>query len=84
MQCDLREDETVEHMMLVCNKYERERNEMMRVVSECIGIVQWMVCANAGDHGMRVLLGLSEWSSEGVVGATKVFLQKAWSKRRQV
>ena len=82
MQCELSVDETVEHVILACSKYERERNEMLRMVTECVGREQWMECANGDDRGMRVLLGLSEWTNESAISATKAFLQKAWSKRR--
>ena len=30
--CDMGEDETVEHVVLECQKYDRDRIEMMRVI----------------------------------------------------
>ncbi|MPC53796.1 hypothetical protein E2C01_047696 [Portunus trituberculatus] len=35
--CDMGEDETVEHVMLECKKYERDRHEMMQVILTELG-----------------------------------------------
>ena len=35
--CDIREDETVEHVILECEKYDHERMEIMHVVLTDMG-----------------------------------------------
>ncbi len=59
--CDIGEDETVEHMVLECVKYARDRNEMMQVVQRELGKVrvktgkEWIGwCCSWGCVGRRM------------------------------
>ena len=57
------EDKTVEHVVLVCVKYARERNEMMQVVLRELGNVrvemtgrEWMLLLGlCGDRNGRII-----------------------------
>ena len=61
--CDRGVDETIEHVMLECEKYEREREEMLSVVKQELGQTLWdNLCQLAeGNPQFLVvnLLGLS-------------------------
>ena len=78
MSYDSGEDETVEHVVLVCGRYELLRGMMM-------GAIRLEVEAWAGDadewtpeEWMRVLLGLDDRVSDVIVGVVKEFLDEVW------
>lgn len=84
--CDMGEDETVAHVVMECEKYERERAEMMRVVES---EVDWSedevngVVVRTEREWMLLLLGLSgEWTVR-MVEAVKSFLERMWSVRNR-
>ena len=86
--CDSGRDETIEHVLLECEKYERERRSMIEDVKEEIGSELWesMVQEGEGINPTRVvlfLLGLStedEWNST-TVERVKAFLESMWTER---
>ena len=86
-KCDTGVDETVEHVLLECVKYERDREHMLNVVKEAVGPDRWAeISPPAGDpiHLVLFLLGLSEveqWSSATMEGV-KHFLEKMWLTRK--
>ena len=59
--CDMGEDETVEHVMLECVKYARDRHEMMQVVLRELGQDR---VEKTGREWMVVLLGLCVWGDQ--------------------
>ncbi|KAF2357617.1 hypothetical protein FHG87_011630 [Trinorchestia longiramus] len=74
-------EETVEHLVLECSKYEHERESFMDVVRAQYGENQWNARCVEEDLGMRYLLGLDEECNMSVVDAAKNFLVYAWNKR---
>ena len=80
--CDMGVDETVEHVVLECEKYERERRDMMDVVLTEMGSEAGVVIERTGIEWMVLLLGLCEETTERMIDAVKEFLEKMWSVRR--
>ncbi|MPC38231.1 hypothetical protein E2C01_031736 [Portunus trituberculatus] len=62
--CDSGEDETVEHVMLECVKYVRDRYEMIQVVLAELGHNKNERVEKTGREWMVVLLGLSRETNE--------------------
>ena len=81
MMCDGGWDESVEHMVLVCERYVRERERMVDVVRLEVGA--WMNDANSWttEERMRMLLGLGDRVSDAIVGDVKDFLDRVWRVR---
>ncbi len=83
-KCDMGEDETVVHVMRECEKYERDRWEMMRVVQWEIGWVANEVNRAVERYErdwMLLLLGLSRETTKRMVKAVKGFLERMWCTR---
>ena len=81
--CARRVDETVVHVMLFCERYQRERTEMMRVVlSEMGGDVDGRTGGTEREWMVR-LLGLSDEASVRMIEAVKSFLEKLWHIRNR-
>ena len=81
VMCDSSEDETVEHVVLVCGRYERLRERMMGVVS--LEVKAWVGDVDKWTNGewVRVLLGLSDRVSDIIVEVVKEFLDRVWRVR---
>ena len=79
--CDMEEDETVEHVVLECVKYDRERMEMMRVVLSEMGCRVNELVERTGREWMVLLLGLCGDTTARIMDAVKVFLEKMWTVR---
>ncbi|KAF2347392.1 hypothetical protein FHG87_021854 [Trinorchestia longiramus] len=82
LQCNRGVEETVEHLVLECSKYEQERECLMDVVHEQCGENKWNARCVEEDSGMRYLVGLDEECNMTVVDAMKDFLVYAWNKRQ--
>ncbi|KAF2366974.1 hypothetical protein FHG87_002248 [Trinorchestia longiramus] len=82
LQCNRGVEETVEHLVLDCSKYEQERESLMDVVHEQCGENKWNARCVEEDSGMRYLVGLDEECNMTVVDAMKDFLVYAWNKRQ--
>ena len=82
--CDMGEDETVEHVVLECERYNRERMEMMRVVLVEMGYEANVRVERTGREWMVLLLGLCDESTERMITAVKEFLEKMWCARHRV
>ncbi|MPC67802.1 hypothetical protein E2C01_061988 [Portunus trituberculatus] len=76
--CDVGEDETVEHEVLKCVKYARDRYEMIQVVLRELGHDRVEM---TGREWMVVLLGLCEEMNERMIEAVKEFLERMWRAR---
>ena len=84
--CDMGEDESVEHVVLECEKYERDRMEMMQVILTELGHSwdervektgrEWMVLLL-----LLLLLGLCRETNERMIEAVKEVLEKMWRVR---
>ena len=79
--CDMGEDETVEHVLLECGKYDRERMDMMRVVLTEMGFRMNDLVEMTGRERMVLLLGLCGDATECMIEAVKMFLERMWSVR---
>ncbi len=76
-------EETIEHVMLQCTRYEKERTEMVNVVKQEIGINRWNeMIEGRPKRTKEYLLGLSiidKWTNESTE-SVKVFLGP-WAAR---
>ena len=79
--CDMGEDETVEHVILECEKYDRDRIEMMRVIFPELGWDESERMEKTGKEWMVLLLGLSTETTEAMIEAVKEFLERMWCAR---
>ncbi|MPC37376.1 hypothetical protein E2C01_030850 [Portunus trituberculatus] len=79
--CDMGEDETVKHVVLGCERYERDRREMMQVILTELGHNRDEILEKTGREWMVLLLGLCREMSERMIEAVKEFLKKMWSGR---
>ena len=80
-QCDGGVNETVEHLVLECPRYNEERMELLNIVTDSIGMNEWDERKREDDHGMCILLGLGKGKNRRVTVAMKEFLEMAWNKR---
>ena len=63
--CDMREDVTVELVVLECEKYDRDKMEMMRVILTEMGREMNEVIERTGREWMVLLLGVcGDWGDE--------------------
>ena len=69
--CDMREDETVEHVALECEKYDRDRMEMMRVILTKMGREMNEVIERTGKEWMVLLLGMYGEASVLMIDSVK-------------
>ncbi len=79
--CDMGEDETVEHVVLECAKYARDRYEMMQVVLTELGHTGNDRVEKTGREWMVLLLGLCGGVNERMIEAVKEFLERMWRAR---
>merc|ERR1712035_249456 len=70
--CDMGEDETVEHVVLECERYNRERMEMMRVVLVEMGYEANVRVERTGREWMVLLLGLCDKSTKSADNNEKI------------
>ena len=85
--CERGVDETIEHLLLQCEGYDREREMMLYVVKREMGEGKWEeICEMQEWELVRpvlCLLGLSrmdKWNRE-TVESVKDFLERVWMKR---
>ncbi|KAG0698434.1 V-type proton ATPase subunit d 1 [Chionoecetes opilio] len=74
--CDMGEDETVEHVILECEKYNGERMEMMHVILTEMGCEMNKVVEKTGREWILLLLGLCGETSGRMIEAVKEFLER--------
>ena len=79
--CDMGEDKSVEHVVLECEKYERDRMEMMQVILTELGHSWDERVEKTGREWMVLLLGLCREKNERMIEAVKEFLEKMWRVR---
>ena len=66
--CDMGEDETIEHVVLECEKYDRDRIKMMGVTLTEMGREMNDVIERTGREWMMLLLGLCGETGERLNG----------------
>ena len=71
--CARGEDETVEHVILECEKYDRDRREMMRVILPELGCRVNEKVEKTEKEWMLLLLGLSTETTEVMIAAVKEY-----------
>ena len=81
LMCDMGEDESVEHVVLECEKYERDRMGMMQVILTELGHSWDERVEKTGREWMVLLLGLCKETNERMIEAVKEFLEKMWRVR---
>lgn len=85
--CESGEDETVEHILLKCVRYERERREMLGAIvqeigedewNDVVGRYEWVI-----DRIVIYLLGLSDLNkwNESTAQSVKDYLEVVWRRR---
>ena len=79
--CRCHADESVYHIIVECERYERERNVLIQSVSEEWGrefFIDWN-----GNENLKIcqLLGIGDLPNERVIEAVKIFLVDVWKKR---
>lgn len=87
LMCDRGVDETVEHVVLECERYEDARARMLEVVIGELGVETWNDMRQENTNKQIVyLLGLCEerGSNFRIVDSMKNYLEIAWSERRRV
>ena len=72
---------SVEHVVLECEKYERDRMEMMQVILTELGHSWDERVEKTGREWMVLLLGLCRETNERMIEAVKEFLEKMWRVR---
>ena len=82
-KCDRGVDETVVHVMLLCERYRRERTEMMRVVLSEMGRDVNDRTARTEREWMLLLLGLNGEANDRIMEAVKSFLEQMWCARNR-
>ena len=79
--CARGEDETVEHVILECEKYDRDRREMMGVILPELGCRVNEMVEKTEKEWMLLLLGLSTETTEVMIAAVKEYLERMWCAR---
>ena len=79
-QCDRGVDESVLHVVLECERYDRERQRLLDSVVQLVGQDEWLRVSSMDDRGMCLLLGLGE-GCLNVTEMVKMFLVKVWTER---
>jgi hypothetical protein len=75
--------ETVEHLLLRCTFYERERRDLFQAIEAEVGGEVWRDSAGDPEERMALLLGSGRESTGEVTNYTKQFLSRVWRKREQ-
>ena len=83
VECEGNDVESVEHVMLECPKYARERQRMMNVVLKELAAEENVLMGRDGKEWMISLLGLNEERTNESVRAVKMFLEEVWCMRRK-
>ena len=71
----------MEHVVLVCERYEQQRGKMVDVVR--LEMEVWMGDADewTTEEWVRLLFGFGDRVSDAVVGVVKEFLDRVWRIR---
>ena len=74
--------ETLEHMLVECNGYERERAKLNERMEGIIGVQKWNESKQHEDKGIQTLLCVNESKEkESIVREVKMFLKDVWKRR---
>ena len=77
--------ETVEHMIVECDRYRDQRTQLIQEVTGIIGEEEWSRRIDEEDGGITTVLGLYDKKEEvkKIVESMKKFLVKSWSERSE-
>ncbi|MPC94323.1 hypothetical protein E2C01_089487 [Portunus trituberculatus] len=75
------EGETVEYGVLKCERYDRDRREMMQVIMTELEHNRNERVEKTGKEWMVMLLGLCGERSEKMIEAVKEYLERMWRAR---
>ena len=77
--------ETVEHVIVECERYEEERRQLVTDIINIIGEEEWTRRLEEEDGAITTALGLYEDSrkeTDRLIKCTKKFLLQIWEKRQ--
>ena len=80
--CSTGQVESVNHVLVECHKYERERDVLIQVVMEEWGMEFFNEWAENEGNSMCRLLGIVGEANKRIIEAVKVFLKSMWSIRK--
>ena len=81
LKCAANVDETVEHVVLECPFYTRERDEMWETLRGEPGCMELRNMRMEGMEAMVYILGLNGGCPKSGIDAVKRYLEKMWGKR---
>ena len=85
--CDRGVDQTMEHLLVKCSGYERERRVMVNAIRQEIGdekwneITEWMEWDVGRLTCFLLGLGILDIATNRTLESVKIFLEKAWERR---
>ena len=79
--CDGDEKETVEHLVLESEVYERERQSMMEVILNERGEINEVGYERTSEEWMAIITGLSEGATAAMFESVKRYLENVWRMR---
>ena len=79
--CDGDEKETVEHLLMECGAYERERQSMMEVILNEGGEINEVGHERTSEEWMAMIVGLSEGATVAILESVKRYLENMWRLR---
>ena len=81
-KCGGEREETVEHIMLECPRYEGVRRVMIEGIKKEVGEERWITLLEGNREALMVwLLGLDGGHGKGKIEMVKDFLEQAWRIR---
>ncbi|MPC43528.1 hypothetical protein E2C01_037177 [Portunus trituberculatus] len=80
------EKESVEHFLVECDKYIKQRKTLDTQVANIIGREDWEERKEGEDREIRTVLGLTgnKVKDYRIVSHMKIFLVESWSIRNQL
>ena len=78
-----REIETLEHMMVECETYEKERKMLEKEMEGVMGKEEWERVKRTEGRGMVEVLSI-EREDQRILEKTKGFLAKVWGRRNRI
>ena len=79
------EKETLEHFIIECEKYRKQRKILDTQIAKIIGRKEWEKRKDGEDRGILTVLGLTNDKDidKRIVSHVKMFLTESWSARKE-
>ena len=79
------EKETLEHFIIECEKYRKQRKILDTQIGKIIGRKEWEKRKDGEDRGILTVLGLTNDKDidKRIVSHMKMFLTESWSARKK-